>query len=958
MEPREPGKPPQAVMTPERPSKRAEPNFNKTDPEYHALEERIGRIEVKKTIPYDVCVEDTGFLQCPELGQLQAFVRRIDKLIIGHLEEHKDVSSTKGLLARSLRCMAPSAHPLLLSVNGPVGAGKSSVINCMYSAGDIAHSNAVGKSVTLAPHYFMPRQAQQESACLVEVFFLGTDKAEPLFRGLLRLFVQAEHATMDTAGVNDMDTSEHIDQRDNITSILTSLFKNHAGYGDIEATRESLSAVTALHDTATTKQFGKWAGQRKQSEMSRMLSGAQCVTIDMPDIDDLLPKLAVYTRDEVSNELALWPLVSHVNIYLDSTLGRMGITVLDAPGGGDISVRTENARVHTARATHALVVSGLARAEQDGVMRQVRTVKDLGDGNVMLALTQIDVIDDQIKIEMSLEARRELEMLASIKADYKAQHDSAEDEYQQPEDADSQNHSEVDNELKKLLKEKTQLNRKLRKATTAETLFRIEARSEHVAKGLARKLKDNTGLNTPVETVTLSNSLYLRHLQGYRHSDVPDLNVEQTKIPRVLRIISDMMYIPAVLQEWNTLERVEIPNLIQDVRYNAHDSTTEGLNAVRVLLVIPIEECKVEIVKFEEDLLRELQDNLISGPRDKRSSWNEAAWSTCKGWGESIKSGPFLRLMQRDGVRRDYIDLSTELLCLNTKDVEALFRGVTNFSEKVKTLVKALQRMLDHVIKKVRDKAALQNANALDLTRLLAVMTTQRQSFSTLTRAAGTVFTTEMRGVKEKATQGGFVYPQGYENNNINVPLDYRAGNRAAGHPNWGRYRIDQLYSKIKETCWEDAGDSLDAGVTKVAGKASQSLIIGAQTVFQDILNTFDENVNRKQASSKEKMLQNTLMENFATVSEDHASMGPLIEKLAKEYGGQRGLGHAEMNKEDAEPIAHPTPKFKSEKMDSISGPTEGSRVRTTAVHAARITRLHSFEGVVDHLVLANAPRA
>lgn len=81
---------------------------------------------------------------------------------------------------------------------------------------------------------------------------------------------------------------------------------------------------------------------------------------------------------------------------------------------------------------------------------------------------------------------------------------------------------------------------RLKLAENAEQAHRIQMRSATNKRVILEKLKDDVSNQGEVPVVSISNSLYARHVAGYRYPErnTTVLTVEQTNIPTLRRIVS------------------------------------------------------------------------------------------------------------------------------------------------------------------------------------------------------------------------------------------------------------------------------------------------------------------------------------------------------------------------------------------------------------------------------------
>ena len=96
----------------------------------------------------------------------------------------------------------------------------------------------------------------------------------------------------------------------------------------------------------------------------------------------------------------------------------------------------------------------------------------------------------------------------------------------------------------------------------AETAHRIVMRSAHNKNGLEEKLRYISSNPPPI--LSISNYKYGKHLQSYKPRQTPVLNVEQTNIPALRRIIS-IFPNKARLNEIKQQQIQNLPSLLNKV---------------------------------------------------------------------------------------------------------------------------------------------------------------------------------------------------------------------------------------------------------------------------------------------------------------------------------------------------------------------------------------------------------
>lgn len=561
-----------------------------------------------------------------------------------------------------------------------------------------------GSSVTLVPHLYCGPLNDQSHRFIVEVQFFDRSEREKLFEEMLNTYYRAGSPSeeLDEEGTDLKQSNagcDDIDARDTVADALHSIFLEHRECQTKRATREFLRSAQSEDDPDILNQLNKWADKL----IYRTTEDQDSVWIEASTPQEMLKKVEMYstetTDEESQRALSLWPLVRLVKIHFENPLSKVGVSILDAPGSSDNHIRRETALALKRKCSHAAVVVGAARANNEGnVSKEVNAAKAKGEGRVVVIVTGSDEIDPNTLVGgNSAERQRVAQLQANAE---KLQNEANALMLQAATATDP-------TERARIYVEKFTHDVRVIRAQNAEKAARIALRSENTRIKLQEKLQDITEFQVPIPVISISNLEYQKHLLGYNTLHTPTLSVEQTKVPAVRRLFAQFPN-EARISEIRHLYKAVLPSAINRVKLfgtrNAADRKADIEDCVRraSMRYQPlIERSFVRTMgNFEVDVLAFM--------RNMEETWIQRAEDLCDDWQDKHKSTPFLSLMNKNGLKRGNkksgsVNLSGELIHALSESVGARFNvAVKPIRLEVREILQDINFLLKDMNKDIR----------------------------------------------------------------------------------------------------------------------------------------------------------------------------------------------------------------------------------------------------------------
>nr|OQO23920.1 hypothetical protein B0A51_07310 [Rachicladosporium sp. CCFEE 5018] len=808
------------------------------------------------------------------------------------LEYNGDNDFVRATLANIEKGFNPIIERILVVVAGVMGVGKSHTISSVLHT-KVAQSNNASKSVTLVPIYYKQIKKHQTSAFLIEAFFLTDVSIKRVMSHLVKIFYLAQHADQGHGDDDDGEPEVDLGSQNDVAMLLYGLLKEPAGWTSKEGARKFLMSAQSKYDPAVTTKLIDWALGVKRQQLTGTSSQSEHVSVECQAAKDLPKRTERYIGDASSLDVALWPLISHVDVYFDNPLGRLGITVLDAPGGGDVSLRASHAALHVRESTHALLLSDIARPSNTPLFENVKKFKDKGEDGLIVVMPKADVIDANTVLDCSKEDELALADLVKIREELESELTTTKMKYKER----KRRKPKVDrSELDELEDRKTELEMALQDAQQAEQWKRVLTRIEFATEELRQRLRDITKFVRDIPVYGVANTIYDAHAKGFAVEDAPLLSVEQTYIPCLRRTICEQTVNPASLRRANHLVANSIPGVMREVQVFAGARATHILAEARQCVAVPVDVCDELVTAFKRLILDDLKANILNQCDLQRSSWNSAAAKKCGEWMQKYKSRAFLSMMQHDGYRKaepDSICINTRLQSINKETLEDFFDDTPTFRSRVDTLVVPLENLLTNMVK---DLKVVARQKDLPFSDFCALVDQKKLGIASMLHDAGVRFEDSFSAIKGRAIRmedDAFIrdvmLPIYAEISDMKstgtkkLPKEYKSG----GYHKW---RCAEFTGKVKADCWRKIVTSIDRALQDAVDEMYTDILALAKGLFQGLLETFDHKMNAKETSEEDLTLQKRIKANLEVAEMEFKKLAPLYNAMNRQFGvGAKG---------------------------------------------------------------------
>lgn len=526
------------------------------------------------------------------------------------------------------------------------------------------------------PHIYCGPVTDQSHKFIIEIQFFNREERERFFEAEIAAFYRAGSQTdeLEEEGFGRGGAGDDIDTRDTVADALHSVFLEHRECQTKRLTREFLKSATSENDKVILAQLNKWADKL----VFRQTEGQDSVWLKASTPQEMLKQVEMYsteiTDEESQRVLSMWPLVRLIKVHFNNPLSKMGVSVLDAPGSSDNHIRRETALELKRKCSHAAIVVGAARANNEGIVsKEVNAAKAKGQGRVIVIVTGSDEIDPNTLIGGNSADRQ-----------YVADLQALVDRLQNESNALMLQIGTVKDHMQRadLYGQKMLLDVRLHKAQNKERAARIAMRSMNTAAKLQEKLMDITESQVPIPVISVSNVDYAKHLLGHNTGQAPTLSVEETQIPTVRRLFAEFP---------NDARRSEIEHLFKNVLPSAIRRVelfcTTNNSDRKAEVVAYVERAKGRYQPFVEKAFHRMEEHfdhdISAHVRSAEQHWSEDADELCDEWKLKFKTSPFLGLMNGNGMKRTTkksgaVNLSGELIHLAGGSIGGRFSVAKN----------------------------------------------------------------------------------------------------------------------------------------------------------------------------------------------------------------------------------------------------------------------------------------
>ncbi|KAI7646496.1 hypothetical protein KC322_g19394, partial [Hortaea werneckii] len=446
---------------------------------------------------------------------------------------HKDRFTDALLEMIKKTLLGGKTEEVVASLAGTMNSGKSTSSNSLFQNGPIAREGDDGGSCTLVTHLYKGLQPGQTMPFRAVVNFFSRQERREILADLIAAYYRASHVDEDSdsvilASTQNGSEEEDLNIRTDVANAFTSLFCDHPQCKDSYAVKQFLDSAMSEDDPRILNQVCDWADRA-----IRQVAGQTCNVV-----------IEASTGGEM---LKSWSR----------------IVFMDAPGSTDTSrIRRMSAAKHKQLRTHVLIVTDAARAKDDPtVAKEVKSMRNRGSGRVVVISPRSDVIGDSTMPPGSQRDKDTAEQLKRKVSQLEKEVNALDSKLCRVDE---------DEELR-LLKEKRELDVRLKHAQNREKAHRIHMRSKSNRKALSEKLGDVLNSQAQVPVFSISNLEYARHLKGFHAKNAPVLSVEETMIPALRRTIFAFPN-EARLNEAKFIHHQAIPRLLE--RLNLYTSRT------------------------------------------------------------------------------------------------------------------------------------------------------------------------------------------------------------------------------------------------------------------------------------------------------------------------------------------------------------------------------------------------
>ncbi|KAI7215593.1 hypothetical protein KC333_g5341 [Hortaea werneckii] len=667
-------------------------------------------VNLSPTPPYDPSKE--GFVESVTMGrdwkEFQKGINYIHKLLSEPFEKspHKDRFTDTLLEMIQKTLLGSNTEEVVTSLVGTMNSGgKSTSSNSLFQNGPIAREGDDGASCTLVTHLYKGLQPGQTMPFRAEVNFFSRQERRYILADLVAAYYRASHCDEDSdsvilASTQNGSEEEDLNIRTDVANAFTSLFCDHPQCKDSYAVRQFLDSATSEDDPRILNQVCDWADRA-----IRQVAGKTCtVVIEASTGGEMLKQLEPYSiyveDDDGSMAQSLWPLVSIITVHFDDPITRLGIVFMDVPGSTDTSrTRRMSAAKHKQLRTHVLIVTDAARAKDDPtVAKEVKSMRNRGSGRVVVISPRSDVIGDSTMPPGSLRDKDIAEQLKKKMSHLEKEVNALDIKIC---------NADEDEELR-LLKEKRELDVRLKLAQNREKAHRIRMRSDSNRQALQQKLGDILKSEVQVPVFSISNLEYARHLKGFHAKNAPVLSVEETMIPTLRRTVFAFPN-EARLNEAKFVQHLAIPRLLERLNLYTSRTALDRKTDMESYVKAPLDRYAAIVDSVFASLSQKVQQCVLTPLVYAEQQWTQVAIQLCNRWEIENDTNKFMALMKRDGKRQKSsknpgVNLNAELSQIKAEFINANFFMLQHYQKQMSSdLHEEMTRLCETIMSDMSD---------------------------------------------------------------------------------------------------------------------------------------------------------------------------------------------------------------------------------------------------------------
>lgn len=542
------------------------------------------------------------------------------------------------------------------------------------------------------------------------VNFFSRQDRRYILADLVAAYYRASHGDEDSDSVILASTQngaeeEDLNIRTDVANAFTSLFCVHPQCRDSYAVKQFLDSATSEDDPRILNQIYDWADRA-----IRQVAGQTCtVVIEASTGGEMLKKLEPYSiyveDDDGSKAQSLWPLVSIITVHFDDPITRLGIVFMDVPGSTDTSrTRRMSAAKHKQLRTHVLIVTDAARAKDDPtVAKEVKSMRNRGSGRVVVISPRSDVIGDSTMPPGNRRDKDIAEQLKKKKSHLEKEVNALDIKIC---------NADEDEELR-LLKEKRELDVRLKHAQNREKAHRIRMRSDSNREALQEKLRDV--LKSQVPVFSISNLEYARHLKGFHAKNAPVLSVEETMIPALRRTIFAFPN-EARLNEAKFIQNRAIPRLLERLNLYTSRTALDRKTDMESYVKAPLDKYAVIVDSVFATLGQKVQQFVLTPLVYAEQQWTQVAIQLCNKWEIENDTNKFMALMKRDGKRQKSsknpgVNFNAELSQIRAESINGNFLMLQHYQKQMSSdLNEEMTRLCETIMSDMSGKSRVSPA--------------------------------------------------------------------------------------------------------------------------------------------------------------------------------------------------------------------------------------------------------
>ncbi|BDD63570.1 hypothetical protein MAP00_008444 [Monascus purpureus] len=254
---------------------------------------------------------------------------------------------------------------------GDSGAGKSSVINSLLDKDGLARSSGDGAACTSVVTEFRNVDARHPDRYTIEVDYMNAEEVRELLEELLQSFRMFSSDLFreeeDNSNVSVEEMNQIRERSERAWSTLKSMFRDRP-----DLTREFLCEQGDGALSRIVETLKEWADS---SIMQRPGGASLQHTIIARNCEECKSELDSLTMDPSDDgQIAVWPFIKLIRVYLRSPVLRTGLVLADLPGFRDLNFARIRATERYLRhsCNEVFVVTAISRCVTDPSIDEIR----------------------------------------------------------------------------------------------------------------------------------------------------------------------------------------------------------------------------------------------------------------------------------------------------------------------------------------------------------------------------------------------------------------------------------------------------------------------------------------------------------------------------------------------------------------------------------------------------------